>query len=110
LETRGGQVASAPSTEEALELVRQHFPDVLISDIFMPPGEDGIALLDRLNKMQEQKEKKTRAIAISGRLHSDVRERALAAGFHVFIPKPAAATEIIGTVARLTGHTSRTLH
>ena len=110
LETRGGQVASAPSTEKALELVRQHFPDVLISDIFMPPGEDGIALLDRLNKMQGQQEKKTRAIAISGHLHSDARERALAAGFHVFMPKPVAATEVIGTVARLTGRSSRTLH
>ena len=110
LETRGGRVAAVRSTEEALQLVRQHTPDVLISDIFMPPGADGIALLGRLNAMQAQKAKKTQAIALSGRLHPDVRERALAAGFQVFIAKPVAATEVIGTVARLTGRAARTLH
>ena len=95
----GARVASAASSADALALLgREHF-DLLVSDIGLP-GEDGCALLTRLRAAGNA----IRAIALTAYASPTERDRALAAGFQVWIAKPidpAALAEEIRRVVTL---------
>ena len=48
LRLEGHEVHGAAHAAGALALVEQHSPDVVVLDYRMPPGEDGLALAERL--------------------------------------------------------------
>lgn len=81
--------AQAGSVEEALELARQHKPDVCVTDIMMP-GMSGVELIRRLLAIRET----CRILAVSVADETLWAERVFAAGAHGYIMKTEPAAEI----------------
>ncbi|HEX2059829.1 MAG TPA: ATP-binding protein, partial [Thermoanaerobaculia bacterium] len=79
----GADVRSADSVTTAMDLIETWEPDVLLSDLAMPEA-DGFALLDRLRESNLH----IPVIALTAFASPEDRQRALAAGFDAFVPKP----------------------
>jgi CheY-like chemotaxis protein len=97
------EVFTASNAVEALAVVRQHRPHVLVSDIGMP-DVDGYELLRRVRTLGEANGGKLPAIALTAFARSEDRTRALRAGFLVHVSKPVEPSELIATVAAVAGH------
>jgi signal transduction histidine kinase/ActR/RegA family two-component response regulator len=94
-------VWTASSAAEALDLVREHLPDVLVSDIGMP-GEDGYALIKKLRALPAEEGGRTPAVALTAYARVEDRTKALVAGFHMHVPKPVEASELLSVLTGLT--------
>ena len=79
LTASGADVATAASASEVFDVLQQGRPDVLISDIGMPDA-DGYALLRKVRAPDTGERGMVPAIAVTGRVTADDRQRALAAG------------------------------
>jgi signal transduction histidine kinase/ActR/RegA family two-component response regulator len=82
----GAEVKVATSVPEALDVLAQLRPHVLVSDLSMP-GEDGFSLMQRIRARQTDSWWLT-AIALTAHARAQDRERALAAGFQMYLAKP----------------------
>jgi CheY-like chemotaxis protein len=82
----GADVKVATSVNEALSVLTQHRPHVLVSDLSMP-GEDGFTLMRRIRNRTTNGHRLT-AIALTAHARAQDREQALAAGFHMYLAKP----------------------
>ncbi len=102
LRGRGAQVCSAASADEALRLLREHHPDVLVSDIGMPQ-EDGIALIQRIRRLNPEEGGSVGAVAVTGLASREDARRALAAGFQEHLAKPLEFEKLLETLTRLGG-------
>jgi PAS domain S-box-containing protein len=98
------EVITAGTAADALELVRQYRPHVLVSDIGMP-DVDGFELLRRIRALGDAGGGRLPAIALTAFARSQDRTRALRAGFLVHVSKPVEASELIATVATVAGRT-----
>jgi len=94
----GATVRVAASARDALALIRQEAPKLLISDLGMPEV-DGFELLDWVRKLPREQGGQTPAIALTAFARSEDRLRALEAGFSAHISKPVEPSELIATVA-----------
>ncbi|MFH1350839.1 MAG: ATP-binding protein [Pseudomonadota bacterium] len=91
----GYSVAAAPSGEEALEYMKNNSADLLVLDMIMDPGMDGLETLKRvLNLNPTQK-----AIITSGLSESDRVKEAQRLGANAYIKKPYLL-ERFGTTVR----------
>ncbi|MGD0308723.1 MAG: response regulator [Acidobacteriota bacterium] len=79
------EIAGARSGVEALLIIGERKPDLLILDIMMP-GMNGIEVCQRLKGSPVTQ--KIKIVAISGVPDPAIRQRALAAGADLFFPKP----------------------
>ena len=86
-ELEGAEVMTATSAGEALEIVSNFQPDVLISDICLP-DEDGYSLLRKIKKLDIEQGKMTRAIALSAYIMDEDRQYAYLAGYQKYLQKP----------------------
>jgi PAS domain S-box-containing protein len=102
LEARAAAVWTAGSAAEALALLENQRPDVLVSDIGMPE-EDGYALLGRVRALGSARGGDVPAIAVTAYARPEDRRRAIAAGFQVQLDKPVDAAELLLVVANLAG-------
>jgi signal transduction histidine kinase/CheY-like chemotaxis protein len=102
LEQFGASVRTAGSAKDALEVLTDWKPDVLVSDIGMP-GEDGYALIQKVRQLQSEDVRNTPAIALTGYARVEDRMRALSAGYQTFVPKPVAANELAILIASVIG-------
>ncbi|HEX2621518.1 MAG TPA: response regulator transcription factor [Phototrophicaceae bacterium] len=96
LQRVGYTVTEAASGEEALEmLTKQHF-DVILTDIRMPPGIDGVELLRRI------KDEAPDAIVIlmTGYASLTTAVEALRMGAHDYLIKPSSSQDIRTSVSR----------
>ncbi|MBC8098527.1 MAG: response regulator transcription factor [Armatimonadetes bacterium] len=96
LQRVGYTVTEASSGEEALEFIeKQHF-DVVVTDIKMSPGIDGVELLSRI------KEEAPDAIVIlmTGFASLTTAVEALRMGAHDYLIKPSSSQDIRQSVAR----------
>ena len=100
LELSGAEVRAAASTPEALELLGHWKPDVLLSDIGMP-GEDGYALIRRVRALEQERGLHIPAAALTAYARDEDRQRILAAGYEVYVAKPAGPAELVAAVAGL---------
>ena len=98
LQAAGAQVLVAENAVLALQMVLEHRPDVLVSDIGMP-GVDGYELLRRIRALGEEQGGALPAIALTAFARSEDRVRALRAGFSVHLSKPSEPSEIVAVVA-----------
>jgi PAS domain S-box-containing protein len=105
VEECGAEVLTAGSAMEALQMVEQDRPHVLVSDIGMP-GVDGYEFLRRVRALGEAKGGKVHAIALTAFARSEDRTRALRAGFLYHVSKPVEPSELIATLASAAGRTS----
>ena len=92
-------VTTASSAGEALGLLAQDPPDVLISDVGMP-GEDGYALIRRV-RLLPNGSSRIPAIALTAYARKEDRAKAKRAGFQRHLAKPVDATELVATVDSL---------
>jgi PAS domain S-box-containing protein len=94
----GAHVRTAPSVEEAVARVREHRPDVMLSDIGLP-NEDGFALIRRLREIDPT----IRSAALTAYAGADARQQALEAGFDAHVEKPVEPVDLVLVVASLAG-------
>jgi PAS domain S-box-containing protein len=100
----GAHIQTADSARQALELLDQVETDVLISDIGLPEM-DGYDLIRHLRGSLPNQGDEITAIALSGYAREEDREKALAAGYNAYLPKPVELTELIMVITSLTGST-----
>jgi signal transduction histidine kinase/ActR/RegA family two-component response regulator len=93
------RVITAASVEEALRVLAEHVPDILISDIGMP-GEDGYTLIRRLRSGNDPVAL-IPAIALTAYARHEDRLRAGEAGFQLHLSKPLEATELVAAIRAL---------
>jgi CheY-like chemotaxis protein len=98
------QVLTAAGTDQALELLKAHSPDVLISDIGMP-GIDGFQFVRQVRLLPPSDGGRTPAIALTAFARSEDRTRAMLSGYQVHIAKPIETQELLATVGNLAGRT-----
>jgi len=97
LEDVGATVIATSCTQEAIAVLDQFYPDVIVSDLAMP-GEDGYQFIRQVRNSQQ---KEIPAIALSAYVRPEDRRQALNAGFHMHISKPIDAQELITVIAQL---------
>ena len=98
----GADVRGCTSGAEALQILQQWRPAVLVSDIEMP-GLDGYTLLRQLRALDPDQGGKTPAIALSAYNQPEDRVRSLRAGFNFHVSKPVDPNELAAIVASLAG-------
>jgi CheY-like chemotaxis protein len=101
LRDHGATVSPAASAAEAIQAFDTVRPDVVISDIGMP-DEDGYSLIARLRARGADQGGEVPAVALTALARPEDRRRALSAGFHIHVPKPVDADELVSVVARMT--------
>jgi PAS domain S-box-containing protein len=100
LRARGAEVTTAASAAEALELLAETAPKVLLSDIGMP-DVDGYELLRRVRAMHGARGASLPAIALTAYSREQDRRLALEAGFQTHVSKPVEPAELVRVVASL---------
>ena len=100
LERCGADVMAAGSASEALAVLSEQRPDVLVSDIGMP-GEDGYSLIRRVRELPAEKGGRIPALALTAYARAEDRLRALSSGYQAHVAKPVDPAELVITVARL---------
>ena len=100
------EVTTASSAAEALELLKAAPYDVIVSDIGMP-HEDGYELMRKVRALPAEQARQTPAVALTAFAGAEDRQRALAAGYQVHVPKPVEPAELVAAVARLLGSSAR---
>lgn len=81
------QVDEAAGGEECLQLVQEHFYDLILLDHMMP-DMDGITVLHKMRELDEYPCKSTPVIALTANAVTGAREMYLNEGFENFISKP----------------------
>jgi len=100
-EEYGVETIAATSALEALEILKQIKPDLLISEIRLP-NEDGYSLMDKVKAFESGRHVHIPAIALTVYARDDDRAHALSVGFEEHLPKPFDIDELLATVAGLT--------
>ena len=99
LESAGATVRLASSATEALQLIGESRPDLLISDIGMPQI-DGYQLLRLLRKSEPVDQPQIPAIALTAFARPEDKQRAIEAGYLIHLAKPVESADLI-TAAKL---------
>jgi DNA-binding NarL/FixJ family response regulator len=99
--TREGDLdylGSATSTEEAIDLVTQHSPDVAVVDVDLPSVDDtdydGIDATRRIKESRPQ----TRVLILAARMNVDTMARAAAEGACGFLSKTSTLDDICSAI------------
>lgn len=106
LAQEGAEVKPCERAAQAIELVKEWRPVVLVSDIGMP-DEDGYSLIRRLRALDPLEGGKTPALALTGFARNEDRMRALQAGFDMYIPKPLEPVGLVSIIASMVGRTRK---
>lgn len=102
----GAEVTTASSAAEALELVEETKPDVIISDIGMPI-EDGFEFIRKVRQLPPEKGGKIPAVALTAYARAEDRLRVLRSGYQMHISKPVELAELVAVVANVGGQLLR---
>jgi CheY-like chemotaxis protein len=93
LEQYGATVTAVESAAQALEILIQSKPDILLSDIGMP-FMDGYMLLREVRKLPPEQGGQIPAIALTAYAGEINYNQAMAAGFQKHLPKPVDPSEL----------------
>lgn len=96
LEDEGYEVSTVSSGEKALVLVKELSPDVVILDVWMPGGIDGLETLRAIKEITQ----KPAVIMISGHSNIDIAVQATKLGAYDFLEKPLTLEKILILVKR----------
>jgi CheY-like chemotaxis protein len=98
LEARGYSVIEAPDGQEALRMIEQSHPDIVLLDIGMPVL-DGFAVI---RKIRENPSLATLPVlAITAYAMRGDRERVMNAGFDGYLSKPINPRDVSNEIERL---------
>lgn len=95
LEQYGASLAAAASVDEALHLLTQFQPDVIVSDIAMPDA-DGYALMRAIQATTQ-----IPVLAVTALAKFEDRQQALAAGFACHLAKPIDPAQLAQAIAQI---------
>ncbi|MBD2525169.1 PAS domain S-box protein [Nostoc sp. FACHB-133] len=104
LEQCQAEVKSVASVQEALQVITEWKPDVLVSDIGMP-NENGYSLIRKLRSRSPEQGGNIPAAALTAYARAEDRMRAIQEGYQLHLPKPIEAAELATVVASLVGRT-----
>jgi CheY-like chemotaxis protein len=96
LEMYGAQVIGARNGKEGIDLIRQHRPNFVISDLSMPEMS-GWELIEAL-KHEERVLAEIPVIALTAHAMDHDRRKAIEVGFHNFITKPLQPEKFVTQV------------
>jgi PAS domain S-box-containing protein len=102
LEGQGAQVDAARDAHQALRLLAEAKPDVLVSDIGLPEM-DGYRLIEHIRVLETAEGATIPAVAVTAFARAEDRARALRAGYQAHLAKPVQPIELIAIVASLAG-------
>jgi len=94
-------VVAADSVRSALSAIGRERFDVIVSDIGLPDGEDGLDLMRMVRVLPSDAGALTPAIAVTAHASAADRTQALAAGYQSHVAKPFEPTELLAAVASL---------
>lgn len=97
----GAAVVVASSARAGLAAFTASPPDVLVSDLRMPPGEDGFWLIAAIRAREAAVGGAVPAVAVTGDVQAAAQ--AIAAGFHAVHGKPPRLPDLAALVGRLAG-------
>ena len=95
LEFRGYKVITAANGREALEILEQQIPDMIICDVMMPEM-DGYTFVE--NVRQEQRTNSIPVLFLSAKGQSQDRVKGLNIGADVYMVKPFEPEELVAQV------------
>ena len=101
LECAGATVTAVDSAEDALDILQRERPNVLLSDLSMPEGQDGYWLIGQVRALPPERGGATPAAALTAYTGPEHRASVLRAGFQYHVAKPVGMQELIGVVAIL---------
>ena len=104
LQQLGATATAAASVAEAIDILQQSPPDILVSDIGMPV-EDGYSLIRKVRSSASEKIKRLPAVALTAYASKQDRDRAIEAGYNEHLAKPIDSARFATVLAQL-----RTLH
>ena len=87
LREKGAIVRPVSSAAEAMRILQEWMPQVVLSDISMP-DEDGYTLIRRIRELPACSSRELAAFALTAMAGEDDKERAMNAGFDAHIAKP----------------------
>ncbi|HDK41657.1 MAG TPA: sigma-54-dependent Fis family transcriptional regulator, partial [Nitrospirae bacterium] len=96
LDDEGYEVATAGSGEQALTLLKELSPEVILLDVWMPDGIDGLETLKRIRKSSPE----TAVIMISGHASIDIAIQATKLGAYDFLEKPLSLDRVLLQIKR----------
>ena len=102
LRASGATVMTAPNAGDALRLVREHSPDVVLSDLAMD-GRDGYWLIDAIRNVPDERVSRVPVVATTAFGAEHPRARTSAAGFVEHLRKPVDPIILCRTIARVAG-------
>ncbi|MDZ8189122.1 MAG: ATP-binding protein [Nostoc sp. ChiSLP02] len=102
LEQCQAEVRAVASVPEALEIIRDWKPHVLVSDIGMPE-ENGYSLIRKLRSQPPELGGNIPAAALTAYAKAEERVRAIQEGYQLHLPKPVEPAELATVVASLVG-------
>ncbi len=100
LEAAGFTVTVVASAANALTIVDELRPAVLVSDIALP-GEDGYSLIRKIRQGESERGTHLPAIAVTALATDADRTRAFSAGYQLHLAKPVDGTELVRAIASL---------
>ncbi|WP_066377915.1 ATP-binding protein [Anabaena sp. CA = ATCC 33047] len=100
LENYGASVTSVSSASEALLVLPQSQPDVLLSDIGMP-DMDGYMFIQQVRKLSSEQGGQIKAIALTAYAGEMNQQQALKAGFQKHISKPIEPNNLVQAISSL---------
>jgi CheY-like chemotaxis protein len=98
LVSTGARISEAGSAEEAMRVMVDDPPGILLADVAMP-DQDGYSMIRALRVMPEGR--RLRAIAVSAYARREDKKRALAAGYDTHVAKPVERQEIFEAIERV---------
>lgn len=98
LAVRGAEARTVATVRDALEVLTEWKPDVLISDIGMP-DEDGYDLIRELRARESVDGGQIPAIALTGYAALEDGERAMLAGYQMHLGKPIEPNRLVTIIA-----------
>ena len=96
----GAEVRPQTNVRDALEVIKEWKPDVIVSDIAMP-DEDGYSFIRQLRALPPEDGGAIPAVALTAYVGIKERTRVLSSGFQLYVPKPVEASELLSTLASL---------
>ena len=100
LEAAGYKVLQAEDGSGLLQRVKQEQPDLILLDLQLP-GVDGFTLARQLKADEDTHG--IPVLAMTAYAMPEDRERALAAGFDSYLPKPLNTEALLRTITRVLG-------
>jgi len=99
--TQAGAVPfAAASARDGMSMAPRVRPDVLVCDLAMP-DQDGLAVVREVKSWAAEAGVTLPALALTAYARAEDRDRALAAGFDLYVTKPVDPSELVRAVARL---------